>query len=85
MAFVVHFSPFDGHRVSSPNPKKNPAFSSDSLEESQLSATASLRQSIHRWLILVPFLFASCLEYFKHQSTEATCGQLTVLVQNLQW
>ena len=23
MAFVVHFSPFDGRRVSSPNPKKN--------------------------------------------------------------
>ena len=22
MAFVVHFSPFDGRRVSSPNPKK---------------------------------------------------------------
>ena len=25
MAFVVHFSPFDGRQVSSPNPKKNPA------------------------------------------------------------
>ena len=24
MAFVVHFSPFDGRRVSSPNPKKKP-------------------------------------------------------------
>ena len=24
MAFVVHFSPLDGRRVSSPNPKKTP-------------------------------------------------------------
>ena len=24
MAFVVHFSPFDGRQVSSPYPKKNP-------------------------------------------------------------
>ena len=24
MAFVLHFSPFDRHWVSSPNPKKNP-------------------------------------------------------------
>ena len=34
MAFVVLFSPFDGRRVSSPNPKKNPLCSPTNTKQS---------------------------------------------------
>ena len=33
MAFVVHFSPFDGRQVSSPNPKKKPCLNSATFSE----------------------------------------------------
>ena len=38
MAFVVHFSPLDGRRVSSPNPKKKPwkRFADHNLNEAEI-------------------------------------------------
>ena len=35
MAFVVHFSPFDGRWVSSPNPEKNPGLVNKNLSFSE--------------------------------------------------